>query len=299
MITNAFVIHTTLLFVIAKSVDGADWGLLSATDCHGGNVSELPAPSATRLKSPSWLDGRLVIGVVLVLLSVVLGAKIIASSQRYDVMWAASRDIAPGTTLIKADLVQVNVRFKDHGALYISAAGASPVGRVTVSPLASGQLIPLAAVPATPSPAVRLVTIPVARLHMPRGNDLHGVQVDLYVTAKTLSGQVQAKPQLVLANVTIADTIVDSSLGSSDGSGVVLSVPVAFVDAVVAAAQLGSVDLVRVPAAATAGVTAGVTVGPPSPTAAVASSGSASPAIASPVSAASPSPSDRAGLASP
>ena len=281
------------------SADGADWGLLSAIDCHGGNVSELPAPSATRLKSPSWLDGRLVIGVVLVLLSVVVGAKIIASSQRYDVMWAASRDIAPGTTLIKADLVQVNVRFKDHGAVYISAAGASPVGRVTVSPLAGGQLIPLAAVPATPSPAVRLVTIPVARLHMPRGNDLHGVQVDLYVTAKTLSGQVQAKPQLVLANVTIADTIVDSSLGSSDGSGVVLSVPVAFVDAVVAAAQVGSVDLVRVPAAATVGVTAGVTVGPPSPTAADASAGSASPAIASPVNVASPSPSDRAGLASP
>jgi len=227
-----------------------------------------------------------VIGVVLVLLSVVVGAKIIASSQRYDVMWAASRDIAPGTTLIKADLLQVNVRFKDHGALYISTAGASPVGRVTVSPLASGQLIPLAAVPSTRSPAVRLVTIPVARLHMPRGNDLHGVQVDLYVTAKTLSGQAQAKPQLVLANVTIADTIVDSSLGSSDGSGVVLSVPVASVDAVVAAAQLGSVDLVRVPAAATAGVTAGVTAAPaPSATAV------ASPA-ASPVSDANPSPSD-------
>jgi len=59
-----------------------------------------------------------------------------------------------------------------------------------------------------------------------------------------------------------------------------LSVPVAFVDAVVAAAQLGSVDLVRVPAVATAGVTAGITVGPSSPSA-------------------SPSPSDSAGLASP
>ncbi len=234
-------------------------------------MSELPEPSATRLKSPSWLDGRLVIGVVLVLLSVVVGAKIISSSQRYDVMWAASRDIAPGTTLIKADLVQVDVRFKDRGAVYISAAGPSPVGRVTVSPLASGQLIPLVAVPPTLPPAVRLVTIPVARLHMPRGNDLHGVQVDLYVTPKTVNGETQAKPQLVLANVTIADTIVDSSLGGDDGSGVVLSVPVAFVDAVVAAAQLGSVDLVRVPATATASATTGVTIAPASPRAAVSS----------------------------
>jgi hypothetical protein len=251
-------------------------------------MSDLPAPPATRLKSPSWLDGRLVIGVVLVLLSVVVGAKVISSSQRYDVMWAASRDIAPGTTLIKSDLVQVDVRFKDHGALYISAAGASPVGRVTISPLASGQLIPLVAVPSTPPPAVRLVTIPVERLHMPRGNDLHGVQVDLYVTPKTLNGQAQAKPQLVLANVTIADTIVDSSLASSDGSGVVLSVPVAFVDAVVAAAQLGSVDLVRVPAPATAGVTVGA---PPQ-------SDSPSPSDSPPPSD-SQSPSDSAALASP
>jgi len=218
-------------------------------------MSELPAPSATRLKSPSWLDGRLVIGVVLVLLSVVVGAKIISSSQRYDVLWAASRDIAPGTTLIKADLVQVDVRFKDHGAVYISTAGASPVGRVTVAPLADGQLIPLTAVPATTPPATRLVTIPVARLHMPRGNDLHGVLVDLYVTPKTLSGQVQATPELVLAGVAIADTIVDSSLSGADGSGVVLSVPVAYVDAVVAAAQLGSVDLVRVPTGTTATTT--------------------------------------------
>jgi len=123
---------------------------------------------------------------------------------------------------------------------------------------------------------------------MPRGNDLHGVQVDLYVTPKTLSGDVQAKPQLVLANVTIADTIVDSSIGGDGGSGVVLSVPVVFVDAVVAAAQLGSVDLVRVPVTAAAGATAGVTVGPPSPRTAITSPANASSA-----------PSDSAPLASP
>ena len=142
-------------------------------------MSDLPAPPAIRLKSPSWLDGRLVVGVVLVLLSVLVGAKIIASSDHYDTIWAASRDLAPGTTLVKADLLLVNVRFKDHGGVYISAAGPSPVGRTTSAPLTSGQLIPLAALPSTKPVPVRLVTIPVAKLHMPSGNDLHGVQVDL------------------------------------------------------------------------------------------------------------------------
>jgi hypothetical protein len=207
----------------------------------------LPAVPAIRLKSPSWLDGRLIVGVVLVLLSVLVGAKIIASSDHYDTIWAASRDLAPGTTLVKADLVRVNVRFKDHGGVYISAAGTSPVGRTTTQPLAGGQLIPLSALPSSPPVPVRLVTIPVAKLHMPSGNDLHGVQVDLYVTPKTLSGDAQAAPQLVLANVTIASTITDSALGGSNGSGVVLSVPLPYVDAVVAAAQQGAVDLVRVP----------------------------------------------------
>jgi hypothetical protein len=210
-------------------------------------VSELPTPAASRLRQPSWLDGRLVVGVVLVLLSVVVGAKIIASSDRYDVVWAASRDISPGTTLLKGDLVRVKVKFKDHGGLYVSAQGPSPAGRTTVQPLVDGQLIPLAAVPAQSTADVRLVTVPVAKLHMPRGNDLHGQQVDVYVTPKSTAGGAAASPQLVLANVTIADTITDSSLGGSGGSGVVLSVPVPYVDAVVAAAQQGSVDLVRVP----------------------------------------------------
>jgi hypothetical protein len=215
-------------------------------------MSELTSPQATRLKAPSWLDGRLVVGVLLVLMSVVVGAKIIASSDRYDAVWAASRALAPGTTLAKSDLVRVEVRFKDHGGIYLAADGPSPAGRVTAQPLAAGQLIPLAAVPAAPVGGMRLVTVPVDKLHMPRDNDLHGVQVDLYVTPKSSSGDAAPAPRLVLSAVTIAATITDSALGGSGGSGVVLAVPVAFVDAVVSAAQEGSVDLVRVPDGATA-----------------------------------------------
>ena len=222
----------------------------------------LPAVPAIRLKSPSWLDGRLVVGVVLVLLSVLVGAKIIASSDHYDAIWAASRDLAPGTTLVKADLLRVNVRFKDHGGVYISANGPSPVGRTTTQSLGNGQLIPLSALPSSPPVPVRLVTIPVAKLHMPSGNDLHGVQVDLYVTPKAV-GDAQAAPPLVLANVTIASTITDSALGGSNGSGVVLSVPLPYVDAVVAAAQQGAVDLVRVPGSGSvAAPSAGASVTP-------------------------------------
>lgn len=212
-------------------------------------MSDLPAPRASRLKPPSWLDGRLIAGVVLVLLSVVVGAKVVASSGNYDEVWAASRDLAPGTTITKSDLVEVKVRFHDHGNGYLSASG-NVVGRTTVFPLSAGQLIPVAALPAKPPPPTRLVTVPVQKLHMPRGNDLQGTQVDLYVTAHSADGKSQP-PRLVLAGITIADMINDSSLGGSGGSGVVLSVPVDDVTAVVTAVESGSIDLVRVPAGTT------------------------------------------------
>jgi hypothetical protein len=192
-----------------------------------------------------------VVGVVLVLLSVVIGAKVVAASGDYDQIWAASRDLAPGTTLTKGDLVVVKVRFHDHGSGYYAASGNALVGRTTTSPLSAGQLIPVAAVPAKAPTPTRMVTVPVAKLHMPHGSDLQGTQVDLYVT-KSAAGEGQGQqgssgPELVLANVTVADTINDSSLGGSSGSGVVLEVPVAYVAAVVGAVEAGSIDLVRVP----------------------------------------------------
>jgi SAF domain-containing protein len=171
---------------------------------------------------------------------------VVASSDHFDQIWATSHDLAPGTTLTKGDLVAVKVRFHDHGGGYYSAAGKSLVGRTTIAPLSAGQLIPSAAVPAQAPSQTRLVTVPVAKLHMPHDGDLQGKQVDLYVTVKSV-GQSQSAPQLVLANVTVADVIAQSSLADSGNSGVVLQVPVPFVNAVVGAVESGSIDVVRVP----------------------------------------------------
>lgn len=211
------------------------------------SVTDLPAPPASRLKPPSWFDGRLIVGVVLVLASVVVGAKVVASSGHFDEVWAAAHDLAPGTTLTKSDLVSVKVRFHDHGGGYYSASGKSLVGRTTIAPLSEGQLIPTAAVPAQPPTQTRLVTVPVAKLHMPHDSDLQGEQVDLYVTVDGTAGEPQRAPQLVLANVTVADVIAQSSLADSGNTGVVLQVPLQYVGAVVGAVESGAIDVVRVP----------------------------------------------------
>jgi hypothetical protein len=119
-----------------------------------------------------------------------------------------------------------------------------------------------------------LVTVPVPKLHMPHVNDLEGQQVDLYVTADNILGGAQPAPQLVLANVTVANVIEPSSLAGSADSGVVLQVPTQYVAAVVGAVESGSIDVVRVPSD---NVATRPSPGPftPSPSAAPSSPGSA------------------------
>src|SRR4051794_35749108 len=47
-----------------------------------GTVTDLASPAATRLSLPRWLDARIALGVLLVLLSVVAGARVFASADR-------------------------------------------------------------------------------------------------------------------------------------------------------------------------------------------------------------------------
>ncbi|MBX6370724.1 MAG: flagella basal body P-ring formation protein FlgA [Acidothermus sp.] len=203
----------------------------------------VPAPLARRLRPPSWLDARLIVGVLLVVISVAVGTKLLASADRYESVWAAARDLTPGTTVSRDDLTVAKVRFRDHGSGYLTAA-ADPTGRVVAIPIHAGELIPRAALIERVASPVRLVTISVDRLHLPRG-DLHGAHVDVYVTLRPPDGAA-ARPQLVIGNVAVVDTVSDAGLGAA-GVGLVLQVPGDLVADVLAASRSGTMDVVRVP----------------------------------------------------
>lgn len=212
-------------------------------------MSDLPSPSAARLASPRWLDGRLVVGVLLVLVSVVVGARVVAGADRSEQVWVAARDLAAGTELARDDLRLERVRLYGDRPVYAGVGGASPVGRVLTRPLGSGEFLPLAAV--TPvATGTRYVTVPVTRYHYPR--DLRrGERVDVYVTPAAPGAAAKPAPQLVLAAATVQETFsADAGLGGGTGAGgVLVAVPVADVGKVVAAVQGGAIDLVRVPVA--------------------------------------------------
>ena len=233
----------------------------------------MPAsPRAARLATPGWLDARLLLGVVLVLASVVAGARLLGSADDAQPVWVATRDLAAGTTLAEGDLEPGRVRLFGDGSRYVLAAGAAPLGYVLARPVGARELLPAAGLvtPQAAVPELRDVALPVEAGHLP--DDLQGgQQVDVYVTAGQRGGAsaasatrasgaaaqrdaedgtpgVDGATRLVLSGATVQQRARDSGVGARV-QAVVLSVPAADVPRLVSAVQSGLVDLVRLPRA--------------------------------------------------
>ena len=211
-------------------------------------MSAPTSPPAVRLAAPTWRDPRFVIGLLLVLVAVVAGARMLSTSDRTSPVWMASTDLASGTRLTDEHLERKRVRLFDAGDRYVSATGSKPVGLVLLRAVGRGELLPYAAV-AEPgdAPETRLVTLPVDRLHLPLGL-ASGQAVDVYVTPGSTTGGVTGAPQLVLSHAVVDDRTESGAFGGTDQVGVSVVVPASAVPMLVAAAQSGRIDLVRVPA---------------------------------------------------
>ena len=233
-------------------------------------MSDPPAsPRASRLSAPGWLDGRLVLGLLLVLVSVVVGARVLSSADRSTLVWAAGKDLTAGTLLAEGDLEPVRVRLFESAGRYVGAGGAPPVGYVVRRGLGAGELLPQGALtPPAQDAELRLVTVPVEAGHYPP--DLRDDQrVDLWVTPQPPSDAADPEPaadadpaapqtaieplllrgaQQVLSQVVVAAGPVRDDLAGAGGTvPVVLQVRPDDVDEVVSAMGLGRLDLVRVP----------------------------------------------------
>ena len=67
----------------------------------GASAEALPGPTPRRVRPPRWLDLRLVLGVLLVLGSVLLGARVVGAADATVPVWAAAGDLAAGTELTR------------------------------------------------------------------------------------------------------------------------------------------------------------------------------------------------------
>lgn len=223
-------------------------------------MSVLPTPPAARLRPARWRDLRLVVGVLLVLTSVAVGARVVSSADDGVPVWAAARPLGPGQSVTVADLQQVTVRLAEPSR-YLSARARPPVGYQVVRAVGQGELLPAAALAAPERAAARRVVVDVPSSE---ADGLRpGQPVDVYVVegAGPAAGQAPAQgaaevtPRVVVEAVTVAGLGGGGGFGATGASrGVALYVDARQVPAVLAATVRGAVHLVaRVGADPTAG----------------------------------------------
>ncbi len=119
-------------------------------------------PAAARTTRPGWRDPRFWIGVAIVAVSVVAGARLLGAADESVTVWAASDDLAAGAEVTADDLEPRQVRFVDADDLdrYYRADQALPAEARLVRGVGDGELLPRAAVGT--SDAAGVLQLPIA-----------------------------------------------------------------------------------------------------------------------------------------
>jgi hypothetical protein len=194
----------------------------------------LPGPTPRRIRPPRWLDLRLVLGVLLVLGSVLLGARVVGAADATVPVWAAAGDLAAGTELTAGDLRAVDVRLGDTAGSYLSTA-TQPDGRTLARAVRAGELLPGSALE-EPAHLVQLA-LPVQSGYVPPGLE-RGQLVDVYAVADPAAGATGLADGSVTPVVRHAP--VQAISGRSEG---VLSTPTTAIQVVVAVAADDAPDV--------------------------------------------------------
>jgi len=152
-----------------------------------------------------------VLGVLLVLGSVLLGARVVAAADATVPVWSAAGDLAAGTVLTAGDLVAVDVRLDDVAGAYL-ATSTRPDGRTLARAVRSGELLPRTALE-EPAELVQLA-LPVQAGYVPPGLD-RGQVVDVYAVADPAAGATGAGD--VSVALVVAAAPVQAISGRTEG----------------------------------------------------------------------------------
>jgi len=221
------------------------------------------AATAARLRAPSWRDPRLLVGLLLVLTSVLLGARVVAAASSTTPVWAAARTLVPGEEVTPEDLRRVDVHVDGGAGAYLATGAPLPVGAVVLREVVAGDLVPRSSLGSSADLATRPVGLPVSG-PVPSGL-VAGALVDVWVVPPTPRGgaastgsaasgassgaAAQAGPRQLAAGAVVAEVTTDSTAFST-GRGAVVQVdlaPAELQQALRALAEDASVSLVLVP----------------------------------------------------
>jgi len=203
-----------------------------------GLTASIPARRRRFSRRP---DARLLLGVALVLVSVVVGARLVGSGEQGDMVWSTRSPLAAGTTLTAADLVPVTVSLGDSATRYATTS-ESLAGRTLNRDHERGELIPMASL-AEPARG-RVMSIPVDADHAPASLG-RGQRIDVFAT--TDPGTAGARTEIVLQAVPVQEVQRGGGgLSTAASLSVVVVVPPAEAIRVVQALQSADIDVSRV-----------------------------------------------------
>jgi len=214
-------------------------------------MAELAKPTATRLRKPSWRDTRLIVGVVIVILSMTVGAKAIAAADDTLPMYAAVSALVPGQPVTQRDVRRVEVQLGADRVRYVAADHDIAPDTVALREVRPGELVPSSALGPRSAIDLKPVSVPVDS-----GDATAlaaGSVVDVWVNARDRSSAVPSygKPVKTLEAAPVARTpdTTGGGMGAAAGTTAVqIMVPEAGVEALIAAIDQGAkITLVPVP----------------------------------------------------
>ena len=198
-----------------------------------------------RSRVSRWGDVRLWLGVSVLIGSMFIGARVMASGEDTVTLWRATSDLAVGSKPVAVEPVVVALAGSEESYFQ----GANPPTDVVIRPVGEGEFIPSGALGSVDFAPVRVVTVPVNPLHLAVGVN-SGDQVDVWASIDpanvSAASQASLMPNKVLANITVAE-IARDVVGTGGDIGVVLLVPESDIPNLVFAIRTGNIDLVKVP----------------------------------------------------
>lgn len=206
-----------------------------------GSQSELSAPPAVRAAPPGWRDPRLWIGVAIVAVSVVAGARLLASADDTVSVWALSSDMGAGDEVREDDLIAHQIRFADDTELqhYFSVDDKLPADLELTRGVGEGELLPRGAVGSAAETDTLQIPLAVDAEQVPASVQ-DGSVVDIYLVSSTATSTVThtdgepaagapanfaGEPGPALEAVTVVDAPrLEESFGTSGKRQLVLAV---------------------------------------------------------------------------
>jgi hypothetical protein len=208
-----------------------------------GTMTVMP-DKAARVAVRRWRDPRLWIGVTLVVLAVLLGARVLADAGGMTDVSFVVRDVVAGSTVGPGDLATTRVHFDDDATAvrYFAAGEAPPLGARAARDLSAGELLARSDLVTTGQSPLLELPLGVDPSGMPAGLQ-RGDHVDVWAVRDGAGRQGDSRT--VAADVVVLAAGADSAPTGS-GEQVLVGVPGRGSDVAAMLDELHGADVVLV-----------------------------------------------------